>query len=273
MKFQKMHGAGNDFVLMDLREKSFPLNSEAVAALADRHTGIGFDQMLVLRQASEPGCIAAFEVWNTNGSRAEQCGNGVRCIGLYLVDRGETPNGVFTLQGPRAVISMEVLEDKQFRVNMGVPDFGAEHLPQSRDQAPGRFVLESAQGPLDLGVVSIGNPHALLEVEDVMLADVAQLGPLISRNPAFPEGCNAGFAQVVDRQTVLLRVYERGSGETRACGSGACAAAAILAKKGKINHQTLVKQSGGGLIINWRGGMEAIMMTGPAVHVYEGTLE
>lgn len=272
MKFQKMHGAGNDFVLLDLREQDFALNSGIVAALAERHTGIGFDQLLVLREASEAGCLVAFEIWNTDGSRAEQCGNGVRCIGLYLQDRGETPHGVFTLQGPRAVISLEALADSQFRVNMGVPDFNAGHLPQPFGRTAGQFRLESPFGPLELGVVSMGNPHAVLEVDDIRQADVGQLGPFISQNPVFPEGCNAGFVQVIDRATVHLRVFERGAGETRACGSGACAAAAILIMKGKIEQQVLVKQAGGGLIIGWKGGRDAISMTGPAAHVYEGNL-
>lgn len=272
MKFQKMHGAGNDFVLLDLRRQSFSLNPEIVASLADRHTGVGFDQLLVLRPAPGPDCLAAFEVWNTDGSRAEQCGNGVRCIGLYLQMQGETPPGVFALQGPESVISMEALPDNQFRVNMGVPDFSTENLPKSHDLVTGQLTLDSPRGPLELGVVSMGNPHAVLEVEDVMQAEVELLGLFISRNPAFPQGCNAGFVQVINRDTVRLRVYERGAGETRACGSGACAAAAILIKKGKINPQVLVKQAGGGLIIGWKGGRDALTMSGPAVRVYEGNL-
>jgi len=272
VKFQKMHGAGNDFVLLDLREQSFFLDSEVVTRLADRHTGIGFDQMLVLNEAQNPHCLAAFDVWNADGSHAEQCGNGVRCIGLYLYERGETPDGRFNLQGPVSEIVLEALANGQFRVNMGFPDFKTDFLPSGPAGATGRVVLPDPAGDLDLGIVSMGNPHAVLLVEDVHQADVDRLGLMISKNPIFPKGCNAGFVEIVDRNTIRLRVYERGAGETRACGSGACAAASVLIRGGKLDRKVVVKQLGGTLTVAWESQDDPVLMTGPAVHLYEGKL-
>jgi diaminopimelate epimerase len=270
--FEKMHGAGNDFVLLDLREQPFELNAALAAQLADRHTGIGCDQLLVLRTPASPDHLVRFEVWNADGSRAEQCGNGVRCIGLYLEMRGEAPDHEYTIEGPVAPVRLQGLGDGQFRASMGVPDFrpGAVpvHLPPSGDG----FELQIGEQQYAIGAVSMGNPHAVLQVPDLAAAPVATLGPLISAHQGFPRGCNAGFVEIVDRGQVRLRVFERGAGETRACGSGACAAAAVLMRNGSLDPQVLVKQVGGDLIIEWTGEGEPIMMTGPAMHVYKGVL-
>ena len=271
--FQKMHGAGNDFVLLDLRDQEFELNSGKAAELADRHTGVGCDQLLVLRPSPHPDCLAAFEVWNADGSRAEQCGNGVRCIGLYLVSRGETTDGEFSIQSPAARISMWAEGDGQFRVNMGQPSFAADQVPLTLSESNGNYDIEAAGQTIRIGAVSMGNPHALAVVQDISADSIAELGFSISHHPAFPQGCNAGFARLVDRNTIDLRVFERGSGETPACGSGACAAAVILINGGKLDNKVLVNQVGGSLIIEWSGQDEPVMMTGPAILVYEGTLQ
>jgi len=268
-----MHGAGNDFVLLDLRTERSVLDRERVRAIADRHTGVGFDQMLVLREPTASDCLADIEIFNADGSRAEQCGNGMRCIGLYLHLRGETPPGVFTVQAPVARIHMTCLPDGQVRVDMGVPDFSPERVPcRAPTDESGLFLLSADNGPLAVGAVSMGNPHAVLEVASVATADVARLGPLISQHAAFPEGCNAGFAEIVDRETLRLRVFERGAGETRACGSGSCAAMATLRRAGRLGCRAAVIQEGGTLIIEWPGDGESLHMTGPASHVFEGTL-
>ena len=272
LKFHKMHGAGNDFVLLDLRDQEYLPDAEKVRGLANRNTGIGCDQVLVLQPASHPSCLVDFEVWNADGGRAEQCGNGVRCIGLYLQAQGETGEGEFKIQGPVSEVSMQEIKAGYFRVNMGPPCFEAENIPINLVSNNGYYELPVEGQLLELGAVSMGNPHALLEVPDIEAPDIRALGMEISRHPAFPEGCNAGFAQLIDRNNIKLRVFERGAGETLACGSGACAAASILIKRGKLNKEVLVNQVGGALIIEWTGGNKAIMMTGPAVHLFTGML-
>ena len=268
-----MHGAGNDFVLLDVRNQDYELDAQKAAQLADRHTGVGCDQLLVLRSANEPDCLARFEVWNADGSRAGQCGNGVRCIGLYLQSRGETPSGTFQLQGPVSTVSVEGLAQQQFRVNMGPPAFEAEKVPLTLEASSGWYELAVAGQTLRFGAVSMGNPHVLLEVADIQDAAVDTLGAIISRDPAFPQGCNVGFAEIIDRETIALRVFERGVAETRACGTGACAAVAILMRNGKLEQKVLVKQVGGTLIIEWKGIDQPIFMTGPAIHLFEGILQ
>jgi len=271
-RFHKMHGAGNDFVLLDLRAQEFDVDARVAAALADRHTGIGCDQLLVLREAEDPTCLAAFEVWNSDGSRAQQCGNGVRCIGLYLQRNGETPGGEFHLQGQIARIALSAARNGAFRVNMGRPAFEPTRVPVTLEPANGWYRIDVDGERLQVGAVSMGNPHALLVVPDVAAARVAELGAAIGSHPAFPEGCNVGFAQVVDRGNIRLRVYERGAGETRACGSGACAAAAILIRNGQLDKKVHVNQFGGTLTIEWTETDGPVMMTGPAVYLFEGML-
>lgn len=272
LTFQKMHGAGNDFVLLDLRAQRYDLDATRARALADRHTGIGCDQLLVLRHPDSEEHQVKFEVWNADGSRAEQCGNGVRCIGHYLCSREDAPTGRFSIEGPVAPIRLEQTAEGQFRVDMGAPDFRPEAVPLSLEASGQGYALPLNGESCTIGAVSVGNPHALLQVPDIEAAPVAALGPKISGHAGFPRGCNAGFAEVVGRGHIRLRVFERGAGETRACGSGACAAAAILIRNGKLDTQVLVNQVGGDLIIEWTGEGQAIMMTGPAAHVYKGIL-
>ncbi len=270
VRFHKMHGAGNDFVLLDLREQHFPIDPETATQLADRHLGIGCDQVLVVRDPANSGELASFEVWNADGSRAEQCGNGVRCIGLYLKMRGETPDGKFLLGGPVASLELQCLDDDRVRVNMGLPGFKPEQVPVLLETDGDWYKLEINQQVHNIGAVSMGNPHALMVVEDINAVNVARLGAAISQHPAFPEGCNAGFAQIVDRRNIRLRVYERGAAETQACGSGACAAMSILRKAGLVDTTINVTQAGGILILDWTGGNEPVIMAGPATHVFKG---
>ncbi len=273
MRFHKMHGAGNDFVLLDLRDQAFRVDRHSAVALADRRTGIGCDQLLVLRTPANPGCIVEFEVWNADGSRAEQCGNGVRCIGLYLDMQGEAPTGVFDIRGPVATIQVECLPGDHVRVNMGKPEFDPAAIPVTAARVDGHYELEAEGRSYRVGAVSMGNPHAMLLVDDVSAVAVEETGRAISGHPAFPNGCNVGFAQVMDAETLVLRVFERGAGETRACGSGACAAVAILRKNDTVGHKVLVNQAGGDLIIEWPGKNATLTMTGPACHVFEGILK
>ena len=271
VSFHKMHGLGNDFVLLDLRHQDFPINSKSSAELADRHTGIGCDQVLVLRYPENDQQLASFEIWNSDGSPAEQCGNGVRCLGLYLHMRAETPGGEFLLAGPTGTVKIECLDENRVKVDMGRPDFHADHISVSLPAEGDWYLLEIDQKPYRLGTVSMGNPHAVMVVDDVDSVDVAHLGAIISRHSAFPEGCNAGFAEIVERENIRLRVYERGAAETRACGSGACAAVSVLRRAGLVAETVKVTQTGGDLILTWMGGEKPVKMMGPATHVFKGT--
>jgi len=267
-----MHGLGNDFILLDLRHQDFPVNRNVVTQLANRHTGIGCDQLLILRKPTENQHVASFEIWNADGSRAEQCGNGVRCLGLYLFQRSEAPPDQFSLGGPAGTTKIRCLDDGQVQVDMGQPIFEPQQVPVLLEAVDDWYPLEIGQQHYNLGAASMGNPHALVVVNDVNTTDVARLGAAISLNPVFPQGCNAGFAEIVDRVNIRLRVFERGAAETRACGSGACAAMSILRRAGMVAETVNVTQTGGNLIITWTGGEKSVIMTGPATHVFEGTL-
>jgi len=270
--FHKMHGLGNDFILLDLRHQEFIINQKVATQLANRHTGIGCDQILILRKPTNDQHLASFEIWNADGSRAEQCGNGVRCLGLYLFQRSEAPPGQFLLGGPAGIVKVECLDDDLVRVDMGQPAFDADRVPVLLEEADGWYPLEIDQNHYKLGAASMGNPHALMIVNDIDTTDVAKLGAAISQHSAFPQGCNAGFAEIVDRGNIRLRVFERGAAETRACGSGACAAMSILRKAKLVDQTVNVTQAGGNLIITWTGGEKPVIMMGPATHVFKGTL-
>lgn len=269
--FHKMHGLGNDFVLLDLRQQNFPIDENRARQLANRHTGVGCDQILVLRQASDKQQLADFEFWNSDGSRAEQCGNGVRCLAHYLHMRSETPAGQFKLAGVAGLVTIECLDNDLIRVEMGQPVFSAERVPVSLQADDGWYHLAIGGKDYSLGAVSMGNPHSLIVVDDLDATDVAGLGAAINSHPAFPEGCNAGFAEIINRNNIRLRVFERGAAETRACGSGSCAAVSILRRAGLVDQTVNVTQRGGSLIITWTGGEESVIMEGPATHVFKGT--
>lgn len=301
--FHKMHGAGNDFVLLDLRDSRAVLDPGTAAHLADRRRGVGCDQVLVLRASASKGCLARYEVLNADGNPAQQCGNGVRCIGLYLDLRGElgmpppAPNSDrpatesparmngFLLESPVGVVRLRRCGDGEFEVAMGEPRFSPREIPfddghakLSREphdggEPSGRYRLELGGTTVSVAMASMGNPHAVTLVDDVGAAPVADLGPRISAHPAFAEGCNAGFAEVRDRQNIHLRVYERGSGETLACGSGACAAVAVLQREGRVGEAVNVFLPGGHLMIKWKGAGHELTMKGPAAHVFRGTLD
>ena len=269
--FHKMHGLGNDFVMLDLRHQAFPINRKTATQLANRHTGIGCDQVLVLRESRNEQQLASFEIWNSDGSRAEQCGNGVRCLGLYLKKRSEAPNGRFSLSGPAGIVEIQCLEGDQVQVDMGSPIFDEKRIPLLLKPKNHWYPLDIEQNQYSIGAVSMGNPHALLLVDDIKTAEVSRLGPKISNHEVFPEACNAGFAEIIDRNSIQLRVYERGAAETLACGTGACAAMTILRRADLVSDRVNVTQRGGDLIISWTGEKKTVMMTGSATHVFEGT--
>jgi diaminopimelate epimerase len=273
LTFHKMHGAGNDFVLIDARGTAPAFDPGQAARIADRQRGVGCDQILVLRESRRTDCLLRYEIWNADGSPAGQCGNGARCIGLYLERNGETGSVPFTLESPAGPVSLQRCADGDYEIDMGTPEFRPERVPLDLPAANGGYALDSPWGRLELGAVSMGNPHALLLVDDIGDARIGELGAFIGAHDAFPEGCNAGFAQVVARDRIQLRVVERGAGETLACGSGACAAVAVLRRAGLVDACVEVVLPGGRLVIKWPGPGKPLRMKGPAVYVFRGTLD
>lgn len=271
LRFSKMHGAGNDFVVLDLRAGAPPPDAALCRLLADRHRGVGCDQILTIAPPRSVGAVAAYGIWNADGSPSQQCGNGARCVAAWLVRDG-VASGDFVLDSPRARHRVRALGDGRFEVAMGAPAFAPAAIPlDGFEREADGYDLELDGRSLRVGAVSMGNPHAVVEVDDVAAAPVAALGPALQRHHAFPQQCNAGFAQVVDRGHVRLRVYERGVGETLACGSGACAAVAVLARRGRVDAVAGVEVAlpGGTLRIH-QGADGVLHMAGPAAFVYEG---
>ncbi len=271
LRFSKMHGAGNDFVVLDLRQGLPPPDAALSRALADRHTGVGCDQLLTIEPPRSDGAVASYRIWNADGGNAAQCGNGARCVAAWLVRDSAARGQHFVLDSPSGRHEVERLADGEFRIAMGVPRFQPADVPLAGfDAMQDEYVLALGEPSVRFGAVSMGNPHALVEVDDVDDAPVAELGAALQQHPAFPDSVNVGFAQVMSRESIRLRVYERGVGETLACGSGACAAAAILVRRGRVDREVSVALPGGTLRIGWREDDAPITMAGPAAFVFEG---
>ena len=270
-RFEKMHGLGNDFVVLDARTDAPPLDAARIRAMADRHTGIGFDQLLVIEPARDSSCTAAYSIRNADGSSAGQCGNGARCIGAWLHRDGMLALGAEAkLESPSGQVAMCLADASTVTVNMGEPAFEPAAIPFDAPAIADTYLLDTGGERVEVATVSMGTPHAVLEVGDVYAAEVDRLGPLVTCHARFPEGANAGFAQVLDAHTVRLRVHERGAGWTWACGSGACAAVAALRRRGRVADRVRVELPGGALEIAWAGPGQALWMTGPAVFVFDG---
>ncbi len=276
LRLSKMHGAGNDFVVLDLRDERAILDGVLVdgrlsRALADRHTGVGCDQILTIEPARSIGAVASYRIWNADGSQAQQCGNGARCIAAWLVRDGSARGAEFLLDSPSGTHAVERAGEDRFRIAMGLPQFAPQALPLlGFTEAQDEYALQVGGQELRLGAVSMGNPHALLRVDDIAHAPLGTLGPALQAHAAFPQSVNVGFAEVVARDRIRLRVYERGVGETLACGSGACAAAAILMRRGDLDRDVIVALPGGDLRISWQDATAPITMTGPAAFVFDG---
>ncbi|MBT8049459.1 MAG: diaminopimelate epimerase [Xanthomonadales bacterium] len=272
LKFHKMHGAGNDFVLIDSRDQEFLLTPERASRIADRHLGVGCDQILVLRDAESQQHRARYEIWNADGSNAGQCGNGARCIGLYLEMYGEAGGTSFSVESPAGVVTMRRCGDGEYEVEMGRPAFESARVPINLEPEDDHYHLDSPWGVLEFGAVSMGNPHALLITRDIDSPEIPAIGAFVGHHDVFPKGCNTGFAQLAGPKKIYLRVVERGAGETLACGSGACAAVALLHRSGRVHEEVNVILPGGHLVIKCRGNGEPLTMKGPAEHVFRGTL-
>jgi len=272
--FTKMHGVGNDFVVFDAPADESLLRPERLRSLADRRTGIGFDQALVLEAPRRADSAVYYRIFNADGDEVEQCGNGARCIAALLHRRGLTRNGTITLDSPAGPIRARIeTGGERVAVDLGVPDFAPASLPFTALREADSYPLEVAGATVEIGAVSLGNPHAVLTVPAVESAPVATLGPAIERHPRFPQRVNVGFLEIVSPSEVRLRVYERGAGETRSCGTGACAAVALGRRRGLLESQVRVGVRGGELQVNWAGPGEHIWLTGPARISFAGHVE
>lgn len=277
IKFCKMHGLGNDFVVLDRIRQDFELSPELLKTWGDRHFGIGFDQLLLVEKPEHPDNDFRYRIFNCDGSEVQQCGNGARCFARFVLDQGLTDKKLLRVETARGVIEPEILDNGMVRVNMGTPKFSPESLPFLTDEGENLSYHLDLEGDwVDIGIVSMGNPHAVQLVDDVELAPVQKQGEKIESHPQFPERVNAGFMQVLDRQNIALRVFERGAGETLACGTGACAAVVTGIRRGWLdaNKKIRVQTRGGELWIEWSGEEgQAVLMTGPAVTVFHGDID
>jgi diaminopimelate epimerase len=270
VKFTKMHGLGNDFVVLDAIHQHFVPDAAQVRFLADRHFGVGCDQVLVVEEPTRPGIDFRYRIFNADGGEVEQCGNGARCFARFVHDRGLTDKRVIRVETKAGIIEPRLEEDGQVTVNMGVPRLLPEDVPFESDRTDVVQPLRVADKVFDITAVSMGNPHAVQVVVDVDDIPVARYGPLIESHERFPRRVNAGFMEIVDRHAIRLRVYERGAGETLACGTGACAAVVAGVLRGLLDSPVRVATRGGELRIAWAGPNHPVMMTGPAVTVFEG---
>lgn len=270
-RFTKMHGLGNDFVVIDGVRQSIDLSAARVRALADRHFGIGCDQLLLVERAQGGEADFRYRIFNADGGEVSQCGNGARCFARFVVEEGLTTKQEITVETRAGLLRLYLEADGQVRVNMGVPRLAPGDIPLRATQQALRYALGSAP-TWRVGAVSLGNPHAVLAVPAVATAPVATWGPAIQALSDFPEGVNVGFMETVARDHIRLRVFERGSGETLACGSGACAAVVVGRLWGELDPEVGVDLPGGRLRIHWTGAGEPVWMTGPAVRVFDGQL-
>ena len=278
LRFTKMQGAGNDFVVLDATRAPLPLDTAQYRALADRHFGVGADQILVVEPARTPGMDFGYRIFNASGDEVEHCGNGARCFVRYVLDHGLTDKRRIKVETVNRQLELLLRDDGRVTVDMGAPEFAHERIPFVAQgltpRAVGGFELwPLADTGVEVAVLSMGNPHAVQRVDDVQRADVAGLGPRVERHERFPQQVNAGFMQVLSRAHIALRVYERGAGETLACGTGACAAVVAGIRLGWLDAAVEVDTRGGRLGIEWAGAGQPVRMTGPATTVFEGEIE
>ena len=273
LKFTKMHGLGNDFVVLDATRAPFELAREQLRRIADRHFGVGCGQILQVEPPREPDTDFYYRIFNADGGEVEQCGNGARCVVRYVRDRGLTGKSEIRVGTLGGVIVPRFEADGRVTVDMGVPEFEPSRIPFLADRRAPTYELDVGGRQVEISALAIGNPHAVQEVPDVERAPVQTEGAAIEIHPRFPQRVNAGYLQVVSRNHINLRVYERGVGETLACGTGACAAVAAGVQRGLLDQRVTVTTRGGDLSILWEGAGRPVLMTGPAVTVFEGEIE
>ena len=273
LSFTKMHGLGNDFIVINALKNAFSLAPEHIQKLADRHTGVGFDQLLVVEPPSVPEAEFNYRIFNADGWEVEQCGNGPRCFERYVTEKKLTSSRDISVKTNTGLITLRCLDNGLVLVDMGIPILAPERIPFIADEQAVCYRITVDGQTLDVSAVSMGNPHVVLTVEDVESAPLEILGPLLESHVRFPQRVNVGFMQIVSSEQIKLRVYERGVGETQACGSGACAAVVAGRLQGRLNDTVNVDLMGGRLVITWPGQSTPVTMTGPAEFVYEGSIE
>ncbi|MBO1255879.1 diaminopimelate epimerase [Alteromonas sp. 5E99-2] len=273
LNFSKMHGLGNDFMMIDGVTQNVFLSPDKIRQLADRNFGIGFDQLLLVEPPYNPEQDFHYRIFNADGGEVEQCGNGARCFASFVKMKGLINRNKIAVSTKVGNIVLYVEKDGQVTVNMGVPKFDPAAIPLQANKEEKTYLLRVEDKTLFFGAASMGNPHCVLEVEDTDTADVETIGPLLTAHERFPKGVNVGFMQVVSRSKIKLRVFERGVGETQACGTGACAAVAIGQIQGKLDRDVSVTLPGGTLNIRWNGPGSVLKMTGPTKHVFDGQLQ
>ncbi len=272
LNFTKMHGLGNDFVVFDFIQQAISLSPEQIRYAADRHFGIGCDQVLILEDSNLQEADVLYRIYNADGAEVEQCGNGARCIALYLREKHNIIKDVITAETTSGLIHLYTEDNGDIRVDMGMPDFTPANIVLDVTEQAGSYSITINDQELTMSALNMGNPHAVFLVEDIDTCPIETFGPQVQQNSLFPQGVNVGFMQILDQKTIKLRVYERGVGETLACGTGACAA--VVA--GRVNHGldevVSVSLPGGSLDIRWQGLDEVVWMSGPATFVYEGSI-
>ena len=272
INFTKMHGLGNDFVVINAISQSINLSKEQVMFIANRHFGIGCDQLLLVESSDQEDADFRYRIFNADGDEVEQCGNGARCFAIFVRDEGLTDKNIIPVVTNTGLIKLQIKEDNNVTVDMGIPILSPKDIPFVADQQAANYQIQLSNQPITFSAVSMGNPHAVILVDDIDNASVKDIGMQVQANEHFPNSVNVGFMQVIDRDTVKLRVYERGVGETQACGTGACAAVVAGCLQGLLNDTVTVELLGGKLSIHWAGNNNPVMMTGETAIVFKGTI-
>lgn len=272
IKFTKMHGAGNDFVMLDAISQRLKLTPRDIRRIADRRKGVGCDQVLIVEPPGSPDVDFRYRIYNGDGSEAGQCGNGARCFARFVRHRRLSAQQELLVETSSGKMRLSVLDNHRVAVDMGPPVFSPQHIPLQQETEADDYVITVAESELRIGALSMGNPHAILRVEDVNGGALEKWGAALEAHPDFPERVNAGFMQVQDRKNIQLRVYERGVGETLACGSGACAAVVYGRRMDWLDEKVTVSLPGGQLSVEWAGGNESVRLTGPTAISFEGSL-
>jgi diaminopimelate epimerase len=273
MKFTKMHGLGNDFVVIDAVTQNINLSAAVVRRIADRHLGIGCDQVLIVEPPSSTDIDFNYRIFNSDGSEVEQCGNGARCLARFVRDRKLSGKESIRVKTMNRIIGLSINKDNTISVDMGIPQFEPKDLPFEAECRSASYEIDLGDQTATIAAISMGNPHAVMFVDDIDSAPVSTIGSKIEKHYRFPNKVNVGFVEVVNRRHVKLRVHERGSGETRACGSGACAAAVATIQKGLVDSPVTVALTGGNLTINWPGEGHSLIMSGQAVTSFHGQIK
>ena len=272
LRFTKMHGLGNDFVVIDSLSQDVNLSTEQIRFLADRKLGVGCDQLLLIEPPQQADIDFNYRIFNADGGEVEQCGNGVRCLGKYVNDKRLSGKKVLRISTSNRLLEINLINHNTVRVDMGEPVFEPTQIPFTAEQQQACYELQHTLGKTELSAVSMGNPHAVILVDDIDTAAVSELGAVIEQHPRFPQRVNVGFMQIIDRQNIKLRVFERGAGETQACGTGACAAVVAGQVRKLLDPSVNAKLLGGSLQIEWQGNNTPVFMTGNASKVFDGKI-